>query len=106
MIMTNTEDAVSKQKLMEDLGAVVRDAEELLKATASQTGERVAEVRARAEESLRAAKLRLKDTQEAIIDKAKAAARETDHYVHENPWKAAGIAAAIGVLVGAIIARR
>lgn len=104
--MTNSQDAVTKQKLMEDLSAVVHDAEELLKATASQTGERVAEVRAKAEESLRAAKMRLKDTQEAIVDKAKAAARDTDQYVHENPWKAAGIAAAVGVLIGAIIARR
>jgi len=91
---------------MDDLSAVVNDAEELLKATASQTGERIAEVRAKTQESLRAAKVRLADAQEALLNKAKAVARETDTYVHENPWKAAGIAAAVGVLVGALIARR
>ena len=45
---------VSTDKLMNDLRAVVTDAEELLKATAArETGERVEKVRARAEESLR-----------------------------------------------------
>ena len=104
--MNTSAEHVSKQKLMDDLSAVVSDAEELLKATASQTGERITEVRAKAQESLRAAKVRLADAQEALVEKAKAAARETDTYVHENPWKAAGIAAAVGVLVGALIARR
>ena len=104
--MNTSTDQVSKQKLMDDLSAVVNDAEELLKATASQTGERIAEVRAKTQESLRAAKVRLADAQEALLNKAKAVARETDTYVHENPWKAAGIAAAVGVLVGALIARR
>lgn len=96
----------SNQKLMEDLSAVVSDAEELLKATASQTGERISAARARAEETLKSAKVRLADAQEAMLDKAKEAAREADEYVHDNPWKAAGIAAAVGVLVGALISRR
>lgn len=97
---------VSSQKLIEDLSAVVSDAEELLKATASQTGERITAARARAEDTLRSAKVRLADAQEAMLDKAKEAAREADEYVHENPWKAAGIAAAVGVLIGALISRR
>jgi ElaB/YqjD/DUF883 family membrane-anchored ribosome-binding protein len=104
--MNSPRENVSKQKLMDDLSAVVNDAEDLLKATASQTGERISAVRARAEESLRSAKDRLADAQIALVDKAKVAAKETDEYVHENPWKTAGIAAAIGVLLGALITRR
>lgn len=104
--MTNSAEHVSKQKLMEDLSAVVTDAEELLKATANQTGERIAAARAKAEESLRVAKVRLADAQEALLEKAKVAAKQADTYVHDNPWKAAGIAAAVGVLIGALIARR
>jgi ElaB/YqjD/DUF883 family membrane-anchored ribosome-binding protein len=104
--MTNTVEHVSKQKLMEDLSAVVADAEELLKATASQTGERIAAARARAEESLRVAKVRMADAQAAVVEQAKVAAKQADAYVHENPWKAAGIAAAVGVLIGALISRR
>jgi ElaB/YqjD/DUF883 family membrane-anchored ribosome-binding protein len=104
--MSNSHVNVSKQKLMEDLRAVVADAEELLKATASQTGERITAVRARAEQTLAGAKSRLEDAQDVVVEKAKYAAKETDAYVHENPWKAAGIAAAVGVLIGALIARR
>jgi ElaB/YqjD/DUF883 family membrane-anchored ribosome-binding protein len=104
--MTNSDETVTKDKLMDDLNAVIMDAEELLKATASQTGERIAEVRARTTESLRLAKMRLAVAQDAALLKARAAAKATDVYVHENPWKAAGIAAAVGVLVGALISRR
>ena len=104
--MSNTNEHISKQKLMDDLSMVVSDAEELLKATANQTGERITAARARAEETLTAAKARLLVAQEALVEKAKYAAKETDAYVHENPWKAAGVAAAVGLLVGALISRR
>lgn len=96
----------SKEKLMADLRMVVADAEELLKATASQTGERIVAARARAEESLKTAKARLAEVQAAAVARAKATARATDEYVHENPWKAIGIAAVAGLLLGALIARR
>lgn len=96
----------SKNKLMDDFKAVVMDAEELLKATASQTGERVAEARAKAAESLQTAKARLADAQGIVIDQAKAAAKETDAYVRHNPWQAAGIAAVVGFVLGALLTRR
>ena len=46
-------------KLIDDLHAVIRDAETLLRATAAQTGEKIQEARTRAEESVRQAKERL-----------------------------------------------
>ena len=49
---------VTRAKLMEDLRTVFVDVEELLKATASQTGERITAARAKAEESLEVAKAR------------------------------------------------
>jgi len=97
---------VSKEKLMEDLRVVVADAEELLKATANQTGERIAAARAKAGESLQAAKIRLADAHATVVEKAKVAVQTTDDYVHENPWQAVGIAAAVGLLLGALISRR
>jgi ElaB/YqjD/DUF883 family membrane-anchored ribosome-binding protein len=44
--------------------------------------------------------------QEVAVIKAKAFARTTDGYVHENPWKAIGVAAGLGVLVGLLAGRR
>ena len=96
---------ITKGKLMEDLRAVVADAEELLKATADQTGERIAAARGKAEESLKAAKARLDEQDAAVIAKTKAPAKATEDYVRDNPWKALGIAAAAGFIL-CILARR
>jgi ElaB/YqjD/DUF883 family membrane-anchored ribosome-binding protein len=40
------------------------------------------------------------------VDRARAAARYTDDYVHDNPWRSIGVAAAVGFLVGLMINRR
>jgi ElaB/YqjD/DUF883 family membrane-anchored ribosome-binding protein len=93
-------------RLKQDLQAVVTDAEELLKITAAQTGERIEKVRVRAEESLRVARLRLSETSVAVAERARVAANEVDDQVHNHPWASAGIAAAVGMLVGLLIGRR
>jgi ElaB/YqjD/DUF883 family membrane-anchored ribosome-binding protein len=96
----------STDKLMHDLRTVVTDAEELLKATASQTGERIEKVRARAEESLRAARARMQEAGHVAEARARDAAREVDQQVHENPWTAVGVATGIGLIVGILLGRR
>jgi len=97
---------VSKEKLMEDLKVVVVDAEELLKATASQTGERIAAARIKASESLQVAKSRLVEAQATVAKKVKVVAKTTDDYVHDNPWQSMGVAAALGLALGVLISRR
>jgi len=98
--------ANSKQKLVSDMKVVVADAEEILRATAGVAGDKMGDMRERIGERLRDAKLRLADTEAALVDRTKAAARATDDYVQENPWRAVGIAAGIGLLLGMIIGRR
>jgi len=97
---------ITKGKLMEDLRAVVADAEELLKATADQTGERIAAARGKAEETLKVAKARLDEQEAALMVKTKAVAKATEDYVRDNPWKAVGIAAAAGFLLRILVTRR
>jgi ElaB/YqjD/DUF883 family membrane-anchored ribosome-binding protein len=89
-------------KLMKDLRVVVGDAEDLLKATASQTGEHVQEVRAKAEKSLRGANARLQELSASARDQA----RELNDQVHDHPWSAIGVAAGVGVVVGFLLARK
>ncbi len=96
----------TKEKLAADLRLVIADAEELLHIATSQTGDKVAELRARMGENLRAARAKLADADAAIRDKAREAARATDDYVHENPWRSIGIAAGAGLVVGLLIGRR
>lgn len=90
---------------MQDLRIVVADAEELLRATAGQAGEKVSAARERIQENLVAAKQRLAAAQDAVIARTKEAAKVTDEYVHENPWKAVGIAAGVGLVIGMLISR-
>ena len=81
--------------LMDDLRAVLADAEELLRATAGEAAPKVQEARARAEETLKNARERLDGV-----------GRELDTKVRENPWVAVGVAAGIGLLVGVLLARK
>jgi len=98
--------AVTKDKLMQDFRVVVADAEELLRATANQAGEKVSAVRERVQESVHRAKIKLAEAEDLLVDGGKQAARATDEYVHDHPWRAVGIAAGIGLVIGLLIGRR
>ena len=102
---TGDEGEVSKEKLIQDLRVVVSDAEELLRATASQAGEKVSAARERIQENLAVAKEHLAVAQQRVAEKTRQAARVTDEYVHENPWRAVGIGAGAGLIVGLLISR-
>ena len=97
---------VSTDKLMQDLRVVVTDAEELLKATAGVTGEKVEKIRAKAEESLIAARKRLQTASKAVQQGAVDVAETVDEEVHKNPWRAVGVAAGVGLVIGILISRR
>jgi ElaB/YqjD/DUF883 family membrane-anchored ribosome-binding protein len=99
-------DTLSADKLIDALHTVIRDAESLLKATAAHTGEKIEEVRAQAEESVRAAKVRLAGIEDEALARARAIADDADQYVRANPWGAVGVAAGIGLLLGLLLSRR
>jgi len=96
----------SAEQLMDDLQTVLEDAEALLSATAGQAGERVQQVRARAEETVRAVRDRLAAAQDELTRRAREALGDADDYVHENPWQALGIAAGVAFLIGLLAGRR
>ena len=97
---------VNTEKLVRDMRAFVEDAEELLKATAGQTGEHVQKLRERAATSLRSARVRLQEAGQAVEAQARHAAQSVSGQVHEHPWTAVGIAAGVGALVAILLARR
>jgi ElaB/YqjD/DUF883 family membrane-anchored ribosome-binding protein len=99
-------ETVSKDKLIGDLKVVLSDAEELLRAAAAATGERAAELREKAAVTLKRASEKIADVQEMVLERGKAAARVTDDFVHDNPWRAVGIAAGAGFLLGLLVNRR
>ena len=97
---------ITADKLMDDLRLVVTDAEDLLRVTAGQAGEKVAAARARAEESIESAKARIAQAGYAAAEHTREAVKATDDYVHDNPWAAIGVAAAVGVVIGILISRK
>jgi ElaB/YqjD/DUF883 family membrane-anchored ribosome-binding protein len=101
-----TDPQVSKEKIKSDLKTVLSDMDEYLRATASQTGEKIGAIRERLQDHMHKAKDRLADTKEIVVDKTKEAAKATDEYVHDNPWRAVGIAAGVGLIIGMLIGRR
>lgn len=97
---------ITGDRLLKDLQTVVEDAEALLQATATQTGEKVEGVRARAKDSLHAVKVRLAEVEDEALAQVREAASSADEYIRGNPWQAIGVAAGIGLLLGLLISRR
>jgi ElaB/YqjD/DUF883 family membrane-anchored ribosome-binding protein len=92
----------ANQRLAGDLKLVMRDAEDLLKATAGEAGEKVKEVRSRLTAALESAKA----TCERLQDKTVEAAKATDHVIREHPYESIGIAFGVGLLIGVLVGRR
>ncbi|MBL8487763.1 MAG: DUF883 domain-containing protein [Rhodocyclaceae bacterium] len=97
---------VTKDKLIADVKVVISDAEELLRATANQAGDKAGELRTKLQDHLASARVKLAEAEAAVVDRAKAVGRATDDYVHDNPWRSIGIAAGCGFIVGLLIGRR
>lgn len=97
---------VNRDKFVQDMRVVISDAEELLRATATQAGEKIGLARERIQESLQQAKVKLAETEAIVRERAQQAARDGEEYVRDNPWRAIGIAAGIGLLLGLVLSRR
>lgn len=96
----------SKQALVKDLKNVVGDTDALLSNVAHAAADEVALARTKLEARMTQAKSRLIDASLAVSGSARGAADATDVFVKENPWKMLGVAAAAGLVVGAILSRR
>jgi ElaB/YqjD/DUF883 family membrane-anchored ribosome-binding protein len=104
--MSTISEDITKDKLIADVKLVIADAEELLRATAGQAGEKVSEIRAKTQDRIAGAKIRLAEIETRVVDRAKLAGRAADDYVNDNPWRSVGVAAGIGFIVGLLIGRR
>jgi len=96
----------AKEKLVADLKVLIADSEDLLRASAGQAGEKLAAARERVQASLATAKVKMADAERVVVEKTKVAAAATDDYVHDHPWRAVGIAAGAGLILGLLIGRR
>ncbi|PWF47871.1 DUF883 family protein [Massilia glaciei] len=96
----------ARDQLMNDLKTVISDAESWLRNGGQLTGEEFQAAKAKFERTLHNAKEDLVRFEQNVVEKTKIAAKATDEYVTENPWKSVGIGAAVGVVIGMLIARK
>jgi ElaB/YqjD/DUF883 family membrane-anchored ribosome-binding protein len=92
----------ARERVKEDLHALMRDAEELLKATAGDMSEKAKLARTRLAEALEKAKVTYRQLEEKTV----AAARATDKVIREHPYESIGIAFGVGLLIGVLVARK
>ncbi len=98
--------ASARNQTNTDFRNLISDAEELLRVTANYSGEALSAARAKFEEHLEQAKDSMSEAGSIAAEKYREAAKTTDRYVHDNPWQAIGIAAAVGILIGFLANRR
>ena len=92
-----------RDRLIGEVKIVLSDTEELLKAVANESKEKIASARPKLEAAVERAKTAVAEMELVLESRARQARRDIDSYAHENPWKTSGMAAAIGAAVGTVI---
>jgi ElaB/YqjD/DUF883 family membrane-anchored ribosome-binding protein len=106
MRTSSTMDNTNSNPIARDIQNVVTDAQELLKTVQSEGQTKLSEVKGQVQAKLDNAKQMLGQLGTTVQDGAKEAMDTTDAYVRANPWRAVGVSAAVGALIGFLIARR
>ncbi len=95
------------EHLRAELKSLADTLEEVLNSSADKSKE---EVEQAAFESgagaLKESRSRLGDTGDKLASQTKQIAGQADDYVRDNPWTGVGIGAAVGVVLGVLLARR
>ena len=89
------------EKALDDLGAAVREGEELLSNAVGETGEKGRALRAKLETAVEKARA----LYDRLEEKTVAAAKAADQTVREHPYQAIGVAFGVGLLIGVLAAR-
>jgi ElaB/YqjD/DUF883 family membrane-anchored ribosome-binding protein len=97
---------IARERVVQDLKKLARDAEGLMKATAGDLSDNVREARARLGSAIESAKATCSELQGQMVATARAAGRRADAAVRNNPYECIGVAFGIGVLVGVLVVRK
>lgn len=97
---------LARERLLTDLRTLSHDAEDLLKATASDVSDKAKEARSRLTEALERTKATCKEMEERTIANAKAAVKQADTVIRHHPYESIGVAFGIGMLIGVLITRK
>jgi ElaB/YqjD/DUF883 family membrane-anchored ribosome-binding protein len=96
----------ARDRVVADLKALIRDSEDLLKATASDLSEKAKDARARLNAALDRANHTCHDLQEQTAAKAREVAQKTDAAIRTHPYESIGIGFGLGLLIGVLVGRK
>ncbi len=94
----------SRERAEQSFHDLVAGAEELLRSTASYTGDEMDSARTKLKRQLASARSTAREWEDVARVRTARAARVADDYVHENTWTSLGVVAVAGLVVGCIAA--
>ena len=97
---------LTRERVVADLKSLVRDSEDLLKATVGDLSEKAKETRARVSAALERAKATCENLQEQTVATARAAAKNADTVIRTHPYESIGVAFGVGLLIGVLVTRK
>jgi ElaB/YqjD/DUF883 family membrane-anchored ribosome-binding protein len=93
-------------RMRRDLSSVADQVQDLIERLGDEGSDRLQDLRDRASGWSSLAKSKALDLGSAARDGALQAAKATHGYVRENPWRAIGVGAAAGLLIGYLVVSR
>lgn len=94
------------ESLSHEFDVFLDDIENLLKEAADLGSEEFAEAKARINDKIATTRQSVADMGSTVGRKARKTVARANREVHEDPWKAIGGAAAIGLLLGLLVSKR
>lgn len=95
-----------QDQLVNDLRAVMRDAQQLLDTGVSSCGAQAAQTRQRLESALREVLQSLAESGPRARQQLSQWQHASDEYVHQHPWTSLSVAVGTGVVMGWLLSRR
>lgn len=96
----------TNEELRAELKSLADTLESVLNTAESKSKEEVDSLKKKAQAALENSRTRLAEGKEQVVKQTKEIAGKADNYVRENPWTGVGIGAAVGVVLGVLLARR
>ena len=92
--------------LMDDVKQVLKDAEALYKAAVDDGTKEGKALKEKLKAQLNKAQDQFSELEGSVVERTRQAAAQTDDLVHRKPYQAMGIAAVVGLILGALLSRR
>jgi ElaB/YqjD/DUF883 family membrane-anchored ribosome-binding protein len=94
------------ENLRAELKSLADTLEEVLNSSTDKPKAELEKLRSKAQDALQGTRARLSDAGDKLASQTKQIAGQADDYVRDNPWTGIGIGAAVGVVLGVLLARR